>query len=220
MSTTDPSTVPATEPASAESAGRWTWPPGRWFRALSPRRRMLVVVLGPLLAAGLFASVDVAWHWSHPTLFETVRSSEPIFGNDLPAPVSEPLAVGVTYLNRQFRHAGMGTAHVISVRPDVVVNTAGATFKAKVCTLNPKAHTGSIPLGDPQGVKDQCLTLKPAAGADLRLRWTDGPPDQVLVIVTAQHPGVVSVRGVHLTYSYGWKRGTQHAGIWTELKFK
>jgi hypothetical protein len=63
-----------------------------------------------------------------------------------------------------------------------------------------------------------CRSLTPAQGADLHLG--PGLPDQIVVTITPTHPGLVSVRGVHLTYSYGWKRGSQDTGLWAQIRAK
>jgi hypothetical protein len=178
----------------------------------SARRLLLVMVVLAALGSTIIGGV-VFWHWRHPTVFYAVgRSGPEAF---LVGKVGEPQTAGMTFPRNGHR---TGTVHVIAVVPDVVHNTATATFTVDVCTLDPRARVGGIILQSQHDTTTICRSRTPAQGADLHLG--PGLPDQIVVTITPSRSGLVSLRGVHLTYTYGWKRGTQNTGLWAQIRAK
>jgi hypothetical protein len=43
-------------------------------------------------------------------------------------------------------------------------------------------------------------------------------PDQLVMTVTPHQPGIVLVKGLHVTYSHGWQRGPEDIGMSIRLR--
>jgi hypothetical protein len=95
---------------------------------------VLVATLGTTITGGV-----VFWHWSHSTVFYPVHTSGPeMFAK---VKVDEPQTAGMSFPHNRYRRTR--TVHVIAAVPHVVHNTAGATFRVDVCTLDPAPESAA-----------------------------------------------------------------------------
>ncbi len=89
--------------------------------------------------------------------------------------------------------------------------SGNATVDVLVCHYGPKS-TG-LGAGRDRDLTRHCADREPAEGA----RMTRD--DQLLLRVRSDEPGRVVVRGVEVTYSHGWRRGTQLTGQTARVEF-
>lgn len=148
----------------------------------SRRRRS---VLGLLCGAVL---LTVGWWWSHPTVFGGVGGE---FG-------FRPERLTAVYLDMMGKPEA-GRVDVLGAVPSVRV--FGGRAEAEVLLCNDAA----IGIGYGEVADQKCF----GPGVERE----DNTWDQVVLKVTPLDAGtVVVVDGIHLTYSTGIQRGTEHAG--------
>jgi hypothetical protein len=148
------------------------------------------------------------WHWRiHPDVF-------PSHGNEvaMPLPSGEDMAIiGVTHPDPD--PAGGETVTIHTATPRVVKNTADATFEFYVCTLPDNA--GAMLALHGRRFARICLEpVRVSDGTQLDTAWT--ARQQLVMVIQLDKAGVVTTRGVDLTYSHRFQRGTQ--GVGTHLR--
>ena len=168
------------------------------------RRPLLRRVLAGLLAGGITATSAWAWNWRiHPDVF-------PSHGNTMamPLPSGEDTAmIGITDMDND--PEGGETVTIHAATPRVVKNTADATFEFYVCTL-PDNGMAVLALHGRRFAKN---CLEPVRLSDgTRLDTSRSARQQLVMMIDFHKPGVVTTRGVDLTYSHGYQRGTQAVG--------
>lgn len=126
-------------------------------------------------------------------------------------PVGEPIYLGITHE----RHSAEGSIRIRDVQPDLGENDAEATVEYFLCTVDPSSGVGSIGSVDARLIGDECSELVAAEGQEMELNAR--PRQQLVLAVTPTKPGTVTVEGTELSYSYGWRRGTQRLGDSLEL---
>ena len=167
------------------------------------------IVVGLAAALGS-AGLAVAWHWrTHPDVF-------PGDGNGMGATLNE---------QRRSMYFGVTAPHpregqriaIASASPRIVENTAEATVYFYVCTLD-LSEIGQSGLGaaGPREFARFCPDPVPV-GEGVERDVGAEPPQQLVMAVTVQRPGVLRTRGVDLTYSHGWRTGTQAIGEHLEV---
>lgn len=176
------------------------------------RRVWLAIAVG-LAAALVSAGLAVAWHWrTHPDVF-------PDYGNGMGATLNEQtrsMYFAVTYPDPR-----VGQRITIeSASPRIVENTAEATVDFYVCTLDVKEiGPGALGAADPREFARVCPDPVPVdAGVELNVGAE--PPQQLMMAVTVHRPGLLRTRGVDLTYSHGWRTGTQAIGAHVEVSYQ
>jgi hypothetical protein len=168
-------------------------------------RRQLLLGFVALL---LVAAAAWAWHWrTHPTVL-------PGDGNTLGMTMNagQVMFEGVTFPDP-------GTGEKVSIEaaaPRILENSADASFEFYVCTLDPER--GAIgALRGHRAFSAYCPDAEPIEdGTELDLGSASA--QQLVMLVTAERPGVVVTEGVDLTYSSGLQRGTQAIGIHLRIK--
>ncbi|HET7736559.1 MAG TPA: hypothetical protein VFK52_11320 [Nocardioidaceae bacterium] len=165
------------------------------------RRAVLAVALASCLAV-------LGWFWRHPEAFDDAGGWG--VGSDSWR-VNAPMYVGMSYAQPDAE----GTVRIHSVKAADLSAPSDAVIEFFVCTIDPDGDASAIgAIGDP--ISDACASLVPAEGAKLDL---DAKPMQQLVVaMTLPTPGRLSMTGVDVTYSYGWRRGTQRIGGDIDLK--
>jgi len=162
-------------------------------------RTSIIIVLVCLLLVGAVA-VGVHW-WRTPDVFNPVDQA---VGEGRSQLVAQSTTFGMSYVK-----AGVDDSKslsVISARPNVLVNTANAKITVGVCTPD-LDRAGAI--GIVGAIHRECTRLVPADGATMRLTQ---PTDQLVLTIAPTQPGIVLVKGLHVTYSHGWQRGSQDLG--------
>lgn len=163
--------------------------------------------------AAVVLACGAAYAWQrhmHPTVF-------PVAGNHWSGPQpdgADLMSVGVT-----FSGDGVGETVVIeSVRPRIRKDTADATYEFWVCT-RPDATPDAAQLGIVAGQRafdEHCPAAEPVR-AGTRLHTGADPAQQLVMVVRPRRAGVASTTGVELTYSHGWRRGTQLIGTEVQI---
>jgi hypothetical protein len=141
----------------------------------------------------LVALSGFGWWWRHPDAFGNQGNVVGLYN-----PVSTTAWLGLAQPRRQIEPQ---TVTIHSVEPQVV--KGNATIDVVACGTSPAKSgvgTGRGSLGE------YCEWHKQAEGATLR------GGDQLLLRVRSEDPGRLVVRGVKVTYSYGWQRGSQVTG--------
>lgn len=176
-------------------------------RRFRPSRNIVVVVLIVVCLLTVTGLV-VGWRsWRNPGVFYTVPDSVSSGGAFA---VGTPISWGMSYAHKGVDPPGVS---IISATPNVLVNTANATIVVRVCTIDRSAGIGAI--GSVHNLHTWCSRLAPPAGATMRL---GNYADQLVVTVVSSRPGTVLVKGLHVTYSHGWKRGPEDIGEFVRLR--
>lgn len=187
------------QPGPADAAG-----PGRAAGGRGRLRAAAAVTVAAAVVGGLVW----AWEWrTHPDVL-------PGYGNGY----NGTLAPGQTlYVGLTFPDPDEGEEITLEAAvPRVVArNDAGATVATRLCTLDPQelrsSGIGAIGSVDGEDFLRYCPDPAPVTEGT-RLDLAAEPAQQLLLAVTPSRPGVVLVRGVDLTYSHGWRHGTQTIG--------
>ena len=159
-----------------------------------------------LVVAGLAV---VGWVWRHPTAFREAGG----WGlSHRSWPVDTPLYIGMTYETPDAE--GRVTIH--AARAKEVRDSANSVIDFFVCTVDATSGVGAIGAVPESDIHDECSSLVPAEGASMELNAK--PRQQVVMAVSLARPGRIQVRGVELTYSHGWRRGTQLVGGEIDLR--
>jgi hypothetical protein len=160
----------------------------------STRRK--VVTAAVVIALGVLGYL--AWHWrTHPDTFRG-------YGNAMTSTLSpgQRLHVGMTWESLDIEPRA-ATLH--EATPRIVRNTADAEVSFSLC------RSEKDPIGAVRGNLERwCTEVLPIDDAEMTLNAA--PRDIVLMTIRPTKPGVVRVRGADLTYTDGWKRGTEHVG--------
>jgi hypothetical protein len=157
------------------------------------RRRLLVGAVAALVLVLGF----LAWDW---------RTSPDAFGghgNGLRAPlaVGRPLHVGMTWVSV---HTDPRTVTLHEAGARIGRNTAESEVSFSVCRVKE-------PIGSATGSLERwCSEILPVDGTEIALNAD--PSEVVIMTIRPAKPGVVRVRGMDLTYTDGWQRGTEHVG--------
>lgn len=160
-----------------------------------PRRRTVAVLLVALTVV-LFG----VWQWRSVDAFY-------IHGNGvaMPVPVGATALLGVGGPREGMDPA---TLTIQSVEPQVV--EGDAAVDVVVCHSRP----GAGGLGAAQGGLGRfCASHETADGARM------GPEDYLILRVRSDQAGPVVVEAVKVTYSHGWRRGSQVLGLTAEVMF-
>lgn len=163
--------------------------------------------IGALILVIVLAVISVIWAINNPRAFPEPRGQVEV---NHALHVAQPYSVAMLPVDAR---KGTTTVHLESVRANLVENSAHADLTFFVCTMAyPRKIARLMPL-----LTDLCTSVVPVSGVDL----TIGPEaaQQLLMTVTAQQAGVVSVQGVDITYSYSWRHGTQRSGKSVRLHF-
>ena len=162
------------------------------------RRGGRLLVAGIVLA--LLALSGLGWWWRHPEAFGNQGNAVFIYNH-----------VGTTALlglAQPLRKLEPDTVTVHSVEPQVI--KGNATIDVFACGAIP----GKPGVGAVRGALDEyCEWHQEAEGATLRA------DDQLILRVRSEDPGRLVVRGVKVTYSYGWQRGSQVTGQTVQVTF-
>jgi hypothetical protein len=160
-----------------------------------PVRRQVVIAVTVI---GVVMLGYLAWHWrTHPDTFRG-------YGNAMTAPlsVSQRLHVGMTWESLEIEPRP-ATLH--GATPRIVRNTADAEISFSLCRAEKE------PIGSARGSLERwCSEVLPIEDAEMTLNAD--PRDIFIMTIRPTRPGVVRVRGADLTYTDGWKRGTEHVG--------
>lgn len=152
-----------------------------------------------LLGAGAVAAIAVvAWWVTHPAALPTTEQ-----------PRTATTAVGTTVYVGVLGPAtedGERTLHVHGADVSATDDGPAADVAAWVC------RGGSI--AESTGPEQFCDAVLPAEGTELRL----GGGDQLLVSVTSDEPGTVTVPRVELAFRDGFQWGSQVAGSPLEVE--
>lgn len=163
-----------------------------------PRHARLGVALVVVVALALGVS---GWEWRHPTAFP-----------DRPTDHEGQFFPGVR--STQIMNVQMSseadlaprTVTINGIEPVILTNTANARIVFWLCTEKPgRAFISAI--GNPQR---HCRDLRPVEDQTVTLYRRPGP--QITMTVVPTRPGVVRVRGMRVSYSEGWRSGTQTTG--------
>lgn len=160
------------------------------------RRGAVVVVVGVLVLV-----LVLAWQWRSPRAFHD-------HGNG----IGGYNQVGTTALldmGKPRSDLAPSELTIHAVEPQVV--SGNATVDVLVCRYGSRS-TG-LGAGQGRDLDRFCADREPAEGA----RMTRD--DQLLLRVRSDEPGRVVVRGVEVTYSHGWRRGTQLTGPTARVEF-
>ena len=163
------------------------------------RRRALIIAAAAVLSVALVVGgVSWAWHWrTHPSVFPGTGDE---IGMTLD-PSRPTMYVGITGWDTMED----GPITIDAAAPHLVENSARAGFAFYLCDL--QENTGGIGVAYPRGFDRNCADPVPVVGE------TQFGQDQYLVMeVTVHRVGLVRTRGVDLTYTDGWQRGTQTIG--------
>jgi hypothetical protein len=157
------------------------------------RQRWIALCLG----VATLLVIALAWTWRHPHAFQTADGYS----------VSQThWTVGApAYFGIDGPSATNGSVLIHSVRADGLRDSANAEIKFYVCTVGAASGVGMI--GESELVQS-CAVLATAEGAEMHL----DDSQRLVVSITASRPGDVSFESAGVTYSYGWRRGTQHVG--------
>ena len=150
-----------------------------------------------------------AWWWSHPSIFVAAPDTWSVGGGETMPADGEPLHVRMAWTT-----ATDGSVNLAEAAPHVLVNTAGAELTTHVCRVAGEGSFSSV-LGD---LDDYCSELTPVDGAVLSLP-EESSRQQVVMTITAAHPGVLGVQGLDLTYRDGAQYGTQRVGEHVWIRF-
>jgi hypothetical protein len=173
-------------------------------RPAARRRTLRIAVIGVSIALVL-TGIASFWHWrTHPEVF-------PDIGIEIKSTVAGPqrtFYVGVTDPDPD----GGSVVSIESASPRIVENTAGATFEFFICTLHRRegssASVGAVQRGD---ITRLCADVVPAEGRELDTR--EQAQEQLVMLVTLRRSGFLRAQGVDVTYSRGWRRGTEFIGV-------
>jgi hypothetical protein len=159
-------------------------------------RRLLVAAVALAILAGLLA---LFWQWRSPGVFEPGA----ITYQDRNWPVGEPIFVGVTHEPRDVR----GSIEIHGAEPEVVRDSAGVRVDYLLCTINPSGNAGSVGAVIESDIDQECSSLTSIQGRAMELNAD--PRQQVVMSVTPTKPGTVEIEGTELSFSFGWRRGSQ-----------
>ena len=168
-----------------------------------PSRRTVRRLVVSAVALGLLAGLLLLWQWRSPEVFDEGFG---LLYEDKDWPVGEPIYLGIT----QEPHGARGSIEIHGAEPDIVQDNAGVRIDYLLCVVEPSSGVGSIGSVTSTDIDEQCSSLTPVEGQDMELNAD--PRQQVVVSVTATQPGTVEIGGTELSYSYGWRRGSQFLG--------
>lgn len=162
----------------------------------SRARRLLVAAVALVTLASLLV---LLWQWRSPGVFEPGA----ITYKDKNWPVGEPIYVGITHEPRDVR----GSIEIHGAAPDIVRDSAGVRVDYLLCTINPSGNAGSVGAVTASEITQECSSLTSAQGRAMDLNAD--PRQQVVMSVTPTKPGTVEIEGTELSFSFGWRRGSQ-----------
>lgn len=177
--------------------------------AVSSRRRQRPAWLSrgrgrPLLALGVGlalvgAGLGGGWVWRHPNGLAAGGGTVTLY-----SPVGTPAVVGVAVPRAQAQKV-MRIADVRQVR-----RRGDGDVVFLVC----HDPLGGAVIGAVRGeAREHCATVEPARGALV------GEGDQVVVQVSAESSASVVLDGFEVTYSQGWRHGTQRLSRVVAVQF-
>jgi hypothetical protein len=164
--------------------------------AQTGRRRQIIV---GAVAALVLVLGFLAWDWR--TSPDTFRG----YGSGLRAPVDvgHSLHVRMTWESVDIEPRTV-TLHDVSAR--VVKDTAGPEITFSLCRAEEE------PISSARGPLGRwCSEVLPIDDTEMTLNAD--PHDIVVMTIRPTKPGVVRVRGMDLTYTDGWQRGTEQTGL-------
>ena len=168
--------------------------------------------LGALLLIAVLAVVSVIWGINNPRSLPDAQGEIDVHRT---LSVGQPHDIGVLPVHEDL-YQGMtepATVHLEAVEAHVTEDTANADITFAVCTMGyPRPFSGVLPPLD-----ELCTRVVPVKGVDLTIG--NDSVQQLVMTVTAAQAGTVVVRGVEVTYSDGWRHGTQRTGQGFILRF-
>lgn len=162
-------------------------------------RKVLAMVL--VLVMVVVALAVGLWQWRSPRAFHQQGSGIEMYNR-----VGTVVLVGIADPRREMGPAEL-TVHSVEPR----VTEGDAEVDVVVCHTGPGG--GGIGTARGGGLERFCESHEAAAGAQL------GPDDQLILQVRSEKPGKVVVEGVTVTYSHGWRRGSQVTGVTATVEF-
>lgn len=155
-----------------------------------------------MLAAVLAGVVVVASHWrTHPTAFPPTAHG---WG-------SADFPVGRTHYVGMISHLeDAERVRIDRVTPVFERNTAHADVRFLVCSIDPASGVGGVGLVGRRSFEEVCPEPVPAEGA-----WFQPSPtarQDVVMAVTPRTDGAVRISAIEITYTQGWRHGTQITG--------
>ena len=190
-----------------------TEPPKPRLALHRSRRPPLVLACAVVLL--VFTSVTAAvWitHWRHS--FSPALVKYPIGGASTPGTAGHTLVfddmVDESSVFSHPNHPGTLTLHISSIRAVVHGNTSAAKIIIEKCVLSAEGHVlDGQPASDARG---RCATLRPFHSGTVKLGYDPGDVD-ILIAIQPVHAGTVDVHGVKVSFTAGWRSGTQHTGL-------
>lgn len=158
-------------------------------------RVMVLILVGAVVIVGL-------WEWRSPNAFVQGTGGVGMYSQ-----VGTTALFGVA-TPRQDMDPGVLTLHSIEPR----VTEGDAEVDVVVCRPSPAAGGIGTARGD-RALDRFCQSHRAADGAQMV------PGDDLIVRVRSQEPGRVVVEGIEVTYSHGWRRGSQVIGLTTKATF-
>ena len=151
--------------------------------------------------------------WSRLDRFRPL-ASYPVAGARIPLAAGHTLyfddMVDYSRVFSDPEHPGTISLHITAIRAVVDENTADASVTVERCVLS---GTGHQLLGQSaSAAHTQCATLSPFRTGTVKLGYDPGDVD-IVVAIQPKHAGVTDVQGVRVSFTAGWRSGTQHAGV-------
>ena len=159
-------------------------------------------LLFALLGAGVLVAAGWAyWWWTPPEAFGPYGNG---IGGRIEAGQAMHYDTGLHPVRRDGEDPEPIPVTLNEVTPVVSENSADADIEVRLC----RVADGGTGIGAVRSVRRFCDALDVIDG-DTQLR----PPDQVIVTVVPQRPGVVHIEGAPVDYRDGIRRGSQHSGL-------
>ncbi len=165
-------------------------------RRRGPFRRGTVVLVVVLVGV-----LVLVWQWRSPRAFHGE--------GDVIGMYSQVGTTAVLDMGNPRRDLDPSDVTIHAVEPQLI--SGKATVDVLVCHLGPESP--GLGAGRGRDLARFCTDREPAEGA----RMTRD--DQLLLRVRSDAPGRVVVRGIEVTYSHGWRRGTQLTGQTARVEF-
>lgn len=166
-----------------------------------PPRRTRRAARAVAVGLVLLLAVVALWQWRSPRAFGEQGSRVGMYNQ-----VGTTALVGVLMAPRVGDPGGV-TVH--DVEPQVV--EGDATVEAFLCRRS--AGDGALGAARGEVAARYCESQRTPAGARM------GATDDLVLRIHATEPGKVVVEGVEITYSHGWRRGSQVTGMTVVVEF-
>ena len=156
---------------------------------------MALFLVGAVVSVGL-------WQWRSPNAFVEQGSEVAMY-----SPVGTTALFGVATPRRDMDPAVLTLR---SVEPQIAEGDA----EVDVLVCRPRPGAGGIGAARGEGALDRFCQSHEAAD-DTQVV----PGDDLILRVHSEEPGRVVVEGIKVTYSHGWRRGSQVTGVTAKATF-